>query len=246
MDTVHYGSGAAEIESLPLFRTRSVDGYIFDAHKTVSDVQALANRLSLPHVFVNSPHPMPHNAVMPDDVDTAQQATDYLIQRGHRRIGYFPSDTTHTHSSQQGRMKGYLQALIKAGLSPVPTWDVPLVKTSERLEPVDYMSRLKQYVSDHHCTAVVAYHAFGAACILSACYTLGIAVPTQLSIIACDYDPIVDYTPVKLTSMHLDRAKMGMLAVEMLLEQIEKPVGRIPTAMVKGQLRECNSVVDLR
>lgn len=243
MDTVHYKSDASEIESLPLFRTRGVDGFIFDVHQTVGDVQAMANRLSIPHVFVNPPHPMPHNAVMPDDVDTAQQATDYLIQRGHRRIGYFPSDVTHTHSSQQNRMKGYLQAMIQAGLSPVPMWDVPLVKATERLEPEDYAPRLQQYVTQHGCTAIVTYHALAAACALSACYVLGIQVPTKLSIIACDYDPILDYTPVKLASMHLDRSKMGTLAVEMLLHQIEGHAARVPVALIKGKLRECSSVV---
>lgn len=245
MDTVHYGSSTADIEALPLFRTRGVDGFIFDVHKTVGNVQLMANRLSVPHVFVNAPHSMPHNAVMPDDVNTAQQATEYLIQRGHRRIGYFPSDVTHSHSSQQNRMKGYLQAMIKAGLQPVPMWDAPLVKKTDRLEPEDYVPRLRQYVDEHGCTAAVTFHAFGAACILSACYQLGYKIPTQLSIIACDYDPILDYTPVKLTSMHLDRAKMGMRAVEMLLRQIEHKVELAPVLMIQGELRESHSVLTL-
>lgn len=140
-------------------------------------------------------------------------------------------------------MKGYLQAIVKAGLQPIPMWDVPLVKSSQRLEPEDYIPRLRSYMTDQGCTAVVTYHAFGAASVLSACYTLGIRVPHDLSIIACDYDPILEYLPVKMTSMHLDRIEMGKLAVDMLLQQIDGDAPSVPTILLKGKLQEFSSVV---
>lgn len=242
MGTVSRGGDAAEIEQLPLFRERSVDGFIFDVHATVGDVQSMANRLAMPHVFVNPPYLMPSNTVMPDDVDDAQQTTEYLIRHGHRCIGYFPSVTTQTHSSQANRMKGYLQAIVKAGLSPLPMWDVPMIKAGERLEPEEYIPRLKMYREQHGCTAVVTYHAMAAACVLSACYMLGIRVPRDLSIIACDDDPMLSYTPVKLSSIHLDRVKMGRQAVRMVLRQIKDSVISVPTLLVNGELRERASV----
>ncbi|MCC6423942.1 MAG: LacI family DNA-binding transcriptional regulator [Phycisphaerales bacterium] len=243
MDTVHRGDEASSIEKLPLFRSRSVDGYIFDTHQAAGDLQGMANHLSLPYVFVNSRYTLPINTIMPDDVDAAKQATEHLIRHGHKRIGYFPSAYTQVHSSQENRMKGYLQAILTAGLQPVPMWDVPLDKKGKWLTVDDYLPRLKTYLDEFKCTAVVTYHAFAAACVFSGCYQLGIRVPQDLSIIASDYDPILEYLPVRITSIQLDRIEIGKLAVEMLIQQIDNPEdNQITTVLVDGSLKKFDSV----
>lgn len=244
MDTVHRGDDASGIERLPLFQARSVDGFIFDTHQAAGDLQGMANHLSLPYVFVNSRYTLPYNTIMPDDVDAARQATEYLIKQGHKRIGYFPSAVTQVHSSQENRMKGYLQAVVNAGLQPVPLWDVPLEKAGKWLTVEDYIPRLKRFLDDYKCTAVVTYHAFAAACVFGGCYQLGVRVPRDLSIIACDYDPILEYLPVRVTSVHLDRTEIGQLAVEMLLQQIDNPEDsrNVPTILVEGSLKTFDSV----
>lgn len=244
MDTVHRGDDASSIERLPLFRARSVDGFIFDTHQAAGDLQGMANHLSLPYVFVNSRYTMPFNTIMPDDVDAARQATEHLIGHGHKRIGYFPSAVTQLHSSQENRMKGYLQAIVNAGLQPVPMWDVPLQKKGKWLTVDDYLPRLKTYLYDYKCTAIVTYHAYAAASVFGGCYQFGVRVPHDLSIIACDYDPILEYLPVRITSVHLDRAEIGKLAVEMLLQQVDNPEDstNVPTILVEGSLKKFDSV----
>lgn len=243
MDTVHWGDRAETIEQLPLFRARSVDGFIFDTHQATGDIQAMANHLGLPYVFVNSLNIRAFNTIMPDDVDAARQATEHLIQHGHRRIGYFPSASTQMHSSQENRMKGYLHAMVNAGLQPVPMWDLPLEKHGQWLRPDDFAPRLRSYMQDHHCTAAVTYNGPGAAAVFGACYRLGIRVPDQLSIIACDYDPALEQLPVRITSIHLDRTEMGQMAVEMLLKQISSRTVNVPTVFVKGTLRAMDSII---
>lgn len=245
ISSVLKGSNIDSIEALPLFLSHSVDGFILDLHAATGDVQAMADRLVTPYVMVNPPRPMTNNAIIPNDIDAAEQATNYLIQRGHRKIGYIPSTEISRLSSQSDRMQGYQRSMTSAGLTPIPLWDVPMTKTQTRMTPEDYIPRLQDYLKNHGCTAVVTYHAPAAARVLSACYLMGVRVPQELSIVACDYDPILEYTPVTLTSLHLDRNAMGELAVRQVLQQINQSVSTIPSVIVKGQLQERNSVATL-
>ncbi|MCC7349813.1 MAG: LacI family DNA-binding transcriptional regulator [Phycisphaerales bacterium] len=243
MDIVNWGDKAEVIEKLPLFSSRSVDGFVFDIHKATGDIQAMINHLSLPYVLVNSHVTRAYNTIMPDDVDAARQATEHLIQHGHRRIGYFPSTSAQTHSSQENRMKGYLHAMVNAGLQPIPMWDAPLEKHGQWLVSDDFVRRVKTYIEDHQCTAAVTYNGTGAAGVFGACYKLGYRVPTDLSIIACDFEPVLEHLPVRITSIHLDRVVMGQMAVEMLLKQIQSRVAHVPTVLVQGTLREMDSIL---
>ncbi|MNI02527.1 HTH-type transcriptional repressor CytR [compost metagenome] len=55
---------------------------------------------------------------------------------------------------------------------------------------------------------------------LAACHEVGISVPGQLAIARCEQILMSDNTSPKLTCLHYPRAEAGILAVQMLLEQI--------------------------
>ena len=71
---------------------------------------------------------------------------------------------------------------------------------------------------------------------------LGVRVPDDLSIISCDYDAVLRYAVVPITSLHLDRVEMGDAAVNMLLERIENDWTDAPSIAVKAKLVELESV----
>lgn len=239
MDMVHVRAEAHEIESLPLFQTVSIDGLILDVCNVRGNVGEVADELRLPVVFVNAPEPRSFNTVMPDDTAVARSATDYLIQRGHRRIGYIPSAGVNKHSSQPRRMNGYVQAMLKAQLQPLPLWDVPTL--GDGYQNADYIERLRHYQSQG-CTGIVVYNAPAAAYVLRACVQLGVSVPKDMSIISCDFDPMVKYAVVPITCFKLDRVKMGTLAVEMLGRRIENHSLNVPSIFLTGELKELESV----
>jgi DNA-binding LacI/PurR family transcriptional regulator len=239
MDMVRVRSEAHAIEALPLFQSVSIDGLILDVCQARGNISEVADDLRLPLVFVNAPEPRSYNTVMPDDVAVARSATDYLIQRGHRSIAYIPGAGVNVHSSQALRMNGYSQALLKSRLHPVPGWDVPTF--GDGYQPADYVDRLREY-QRQGCTGVVTYNAPAAACLLRACVQLGVSVPHDLSIISCDYDPMVHFAVVPITCYKLDREKMGTMGVEMLLQRIEHESHNVPSVFLTGELREAESV----
>lgn len=239
MDMVHVRCDAHEIESLPLLRSVGIDGLILDVCNVRGNVGEVANRLQIPVIFVNAPEPRAFNTVMPNDTAVAQSAADYLLQRGHRKIGYIPGAAVNKHSSQTLRMNGYSQALAKAQLHSIPMWDVPMVGNGYQMD--DYIDRLRTYRS-LGCTGIVTYNAPTAAYLLRACVHLKVRVPEDVSIISCDYDPMAAFAVVPTTCYRLNRVEMGRMAVEMLFRRIENDSQNVPSVFLTGELKEMESV----
>ncbi len=218
MSTVRWHAPVSEIEGLPLLKTVSIDGLILDIAQIRGDLDLLVARLGLPHVFINPPSYRAFNTIMPDDPAAARLATQRLIDRGHRKIGFISAPGSTKHSSMADRMKGYAETMIKADLKPLPSWDVPLESVDNPVR--DYLDRTKLFREEHGCTAIVAYNAIEAARVIYACYQLGLKVPEDIHLVACDYDPVALVPPARITCFHFDRTRMAKMAVAMLEERI--------------------------
>jgi len=242
MSVIDLRQQAESLKSLPLLRSLSTDGLILDIHSILGDIDAVVSHLRVPYVFVNAPGHRPCNTVMPDDLLVARQATQYLIDRGHRSISYFPCCELQQHSSQPMRMQGYAQAMMAAGLPSGPMWDIPSTSDGCRLE--DYIERVNLYRKEK-VTGVVSYNAPTSAYLLRACIRLGVRIPEDLSIISCDYDRILPYAVVPITGYQLDRIEMGEIAVNMLLRRIEHDGADEPSVVTPAKLVEMESVRSL-
>jgi LacI family transcriptional regulator len=209
------------------------------------------DEIGLPCVIVNPPNPVSFNAVLPDDVTVANQVTAHLIENGHKKIGYVPRLASCTHGSQFDRMKGFSQAVNQNSLELIPGWDIPLGRgegevgiEDEHYLP-DIKARLEFYLEKNNCTAVVAYDARIAARILVAAYEMGLKVPNDFSIIACDYESSLKRHICKVTAFKIDRSEIARCAVEMMMQMVEKGVDRINSIYVKGKFVQGDSVVAL-
>jgi DNA-binding LacI/PurR family transcriptional regulator len=236
MGMVSWRSTAEEVENLPMLRTLSVDGLIVDTAQIRGDIDAVLARIGVPYVFVNPSGSRPYNAIMPDDLASGRQATDYMIERGHKRIAFMPCGKEVHHSSGQDRMNGYARAMSRAGLSPIPGWD-ELIRDVYAAED-EYAQRLKSYREEHDCTAVVCHTSAEAVRSLMGCYRFGIRVPEDVALVSCDIEPSMATSPISQPGIHLDRYEMGRMAVDMLHERIENPRADLPTVYYKGKLIE--------
>ncbi len=250
--TVPSGGKTSSVLELPLLDRKCLDGVILDIHQLQGDYEKLVKDIGLPCVLVNPPNPVAYNAVLPDDFSVAYQATDYLIQIGHRNIGYMPRLASFTHGSQFDRMKGYSHAMTQNTFDCIPTWDTPLGRGADEhgIEDEYYisncMSRIEYYLEKCNCTAVVAYDAKIAARTLVAAYKLGLKVPDDFSLIACDYDSSLKTHICNVTAFKLDRSEIARCAVEMILQLVEDGIKKVNTVYVKGKFIEGDSVVALK
>lgn len=222
-----------------------LDGLIIEPTKSslVNTNRGLYEQIArkLPCIFVNCYYPglnLPY--VMPDNTESVRLITNYLIERGHRRIaGIFKVD------DEQGnlRFSGYAQALQENGLSvddSLLTW--------YQTEDFDYIfegrsgKRILGYLQT--CTAVVCYNDQIAVKLIRFLQENGLHVPDDLSVAGFD-DAHSTWTQMPLTTMAHPKERVGYMAAQNLLKLIEDP-SMDATHVFPPELVERNSIRDLR
>ena len=252
MAAVAWDTELSEVIKLPIFDRVCLDGVILDLHKVRGEFSSFLRDLGLPYVVINPSYHISCNAIMPNDFEVARQATEYLMDYGHKKIAYMPKLSSFTHGSQFDRMKGYANALNQKGLTCIPLWNMPLTasfaageKVEEKAYRVAVKERLNYYINEMGCTGIVAYDMRMAARIICESMNLGLSIPKDFSLISCDYDVSTKVHLVEVTAFKLDRREMAKAAVDMLFRKITDKVGDVNTVYINGQLVEGDSVVAL-
>ncbi|GHA91261.1 LacI family transcriptional regulator [Algimonas arctica] len=149
-----------------------------------------------------------------DDVKAATEMVTYLIEQGHRDIGFIIGHPDHIASSK--RQDGFEAAMRTAGLtldeSRIIQGDFKFrsgVKAAETL--------LKD--SANRPTAIFASNDDMAAGVVSVAGRLGIDVPSELSVCGFDNTAIAQIIWPKLTTVAQPILQMGRKAAEVLLDR---------------------------
>lgn len=187
----------------------------------------LINDHHLPAVWVNTL--LDHDCVLLDDEPGSYQATQALLESGHRRIAFV--DYTHgpekidPHYSAAARLAGYEKAMRHAGLTPHNILPTALLMTP-REERVN-ISRHWLSLPDRP-TAVVTYGYEEVMPIMHAAMSLGLDVPRDLSLVTFGQSSMATLGPF-IATMQLPTEEMGRRAVSMLLEKVAQPQELIPS-----------------
>lgn len=110
-------SSDKEARYVRLLRQRQMDGLLIApvGDESTSALQELP-RQRMPFVFIDRrPEGVEADAVLSDNIAGAYQATHYLIEQGHRRIGLILGIEGATTTKE--RLRGYSQALEEAGIA---------------------------------------------------------------------------------------------------------------------------------
>lgn len=166
----------------------------------------------VPVVLVDAAHPaLPH--VIVDDVDGGYIATRYLLDLGHRRIGFVggPVPNPFGFTSSPRRQTGYRNALDEAGL------DLPLdyVREGPFGRHVAHWLTNELLRLPEPPTAIFAASDTQALGVLEAADRAGLAVPGGLSVIGFDDIEVASY--VGLTTVRQPLAESGKRGAELLL-----------------------------
>lgn len=166
------------------------------------------------------------------DQEGARMATDYLIQKGHRRI-VFAGPRIIPGGVVEQRLLGYRAALEAAGLP----FDPALVLACPF--DMDTMISLgRELAGNHEITAIFATADLLAAGIMSGLQQSGRMVPRDISIVGFDDIDWCRMTMPMLTTVHQDAEEKGRLAAEYMLRLLEgeKPETRnlvLPVRLVE-------------
>ena len=207
----------------------------------VTDGRAFLDRLGeRPAVFINGYlRGANYDRICVDNRAGAYDATAYLLEQGHTRIG-FVGGGREVHPSINERREGYLKALEEAG-ETAPYSD--LCADSFILTP-DYaaVAARKLLVAHPEITALVGASDNVAMGIYKAAKSLGFRIPQDLSVVGFDNIHGVEHLTPPLTTMNIDKAYLGAAAVRHLYDAPSRPQRPNLTTLVRPELLVRQSV----
>lgn len=174
---------------------------------------------TMPSIIINGNTPVyGNNFVSYDEASGAREAFDHLLDLGHEKISFIRGDRSLSYDIKEGVYKEFLRS---NGLDYENIVYVEMGNSSEVIE--NTAERCKELLGSHHMgTAIFACNDLMAVGLLSACNSLGIAVPGDLSIIGFDNTLLSSITHPKLTSVDLNMKKTARIASVELANMIKE------------------------
>jgi DNA-binding LacI/PurR family transcriptional regulator len=216
---------ASVLSSLGFLLDQAVEALVVIApHIRVLDaVREL--ELSLPIVTLQSTELGSGTGISIDHLEGAQLAMAHLLELGHRRIQHVAGPLEFFEAA--ARRHGYEAALVEAGLEPLPLfagdWSAGSgYRAAAAISP--------------DATAVFCGNDQMALGLIHGLADRGLRVPQDVSVVGFDDVPEAEHYLPPLTTVSQDFARIGELAVEVLLAQIsgaeKTPVPTIEPVLV--------------
>ncbi len=240
---ITYNKVEKETSILNSLINKKVDGIIVEGTKSAipnpnKEIYAQFKK-NIPCVFINGNYPdLDIPLCSMNDVEGGHMAANYLIERGHKKIGaVFKSDDIPGHR----RYEGFMRAMHKHSI--VIDEKNILWYTTEDLE---YLFKgdadsilLKRFEG---CTAIVCYNDQMALNVIRFLERNNIKPFDDVSIIGFDNSTLSKF--LDLTSIDHMKYDLGALAAEALIKQIK--TGEKTGAKIKTEIIERASVKDIR
>lgn len=190
-----------------------------------------------PMVLVNATDPSEvADSITPDEQQIAATATAHLIEHGHRLIGF--ATTTDDTPASRGRERGWHAALESIGVDPQQ-----LIHRAASDAVGGHECALALLTRRPRPTAVFCFNDQIAMGVYQAAASLGLAVPTDVSVVGVDDLAIVAAAlDPPLTTVALPHAEMGRWAMRRLIERIDGDRSRRQARQMVCQLIERESV----
>ena len=204
-----------------ILEKNNIDGLIVEATKS-----ALPNpnlmfyeeimKRNIPVVFFNSYYPsLPAPHVALNDKLMGKKVTQYLIQKGHKKIAaIFKADDGQGHLRYAGYVEAMLEADLKLNDINIIWLDTEYVR--------DLKDEKKQILTRiEGCTAVFCYNDEIAFLLEEICQREGIRIPEELSIIGIDNSELSELSEIPFTSISHPMEKLGTKVAKNLIEVIK-------------------------
>lgn len=215
------GEHASERRAVELAQAKGVDGLIItpvlDQTADLSHLFELKRR-NLPFVLLEEVLGLQASLVDVDNQGASRKAVEFLIGQGHARLAHFAGPPYSMHS--QERIDGVRRA---CSASHIIFGDDGVVRAGAHAE--DGYRAGMEYFRDRPAaerpTAVTCYNDLVALGLCRALAELGISVPGDVSVVGFDDIHILEFLPLRLTSVRVPKFHMGQLAAQMLIRHIE-------------------------
>ncbi|GAA3515227.1 substrate-binding domain-containing protein [Aquimarina addita] len=240
--TVIFGSSdemaSKSSDLITFFVNRQVDGFIIaPAEDSLEQIKALQKQ-NIPFVLIDRYFPeIDTNYVATDNFMATFKATNKLIESGNSEIGLIAYNSELYH--MQERINGYCKAIEEAGCSP----------KKSNIKKIDFSSLKEQInkkvdelvLSDNPVSAILFATNTLALYGLKRIDALKLKVPDDVSVIVFDAAEAFDFYYCPLTYIKQPLFEIGTNAVDILVDQIDKPNKKLSQVCIKSTLVENES-----
>jgi DNA-binding LacI/PurR family transcriptional regulator len=203
-----------EIRAVEMLQSRRADGVIITSSRVGALYQERLDKLRVPVVLINSLVKYRGQQTFSIGVDNhhgGYLATNHLIEKGHRRIGYVASPAER--SDNEERLNGYRLALAEAGMDSDPALVVQGTgRPSGGQRALPMLMELEKPP-----TAVFCYNDMTAIGLIGAARDAGLSLPRDLAVVGFDDIVFAQFAHPPLTTIAQPIAGLGQGAMEMLL-----------------------------
>lgn len=222
-----------ESEFLSVFQEIGSAVVLLGTEMTTKDLKQIQNT-SVPILLLDYwDDELDYNAVLINNYDAGRKATEYLINYGHKQIGYIRGD--FRINAFGDRELGYYMAMKNNNLE-VEDENIVTLKTTMDGAYRDMLKYLEK--SPKLPTAFFADNDMIAIGAMKALQEHNIKIPEDISIIGIDDLPFCEITSPRITSLRVPKQEMGLIAAKRMFEIIEHK----DDAILKIQI--CTTIIE--
>lgn len=228
------GKAREEADAIDMLQHGRADGLIMtiNSEQDVRTLRRLAE-LRVPSVLLDRDISLEVDAVLTDHALGMTQATEHLIELGHRRIALITGGPDIRPGRE--RIRGFREAFRRRRM------DFPedLMQAQNLSSDFGFRAASTLLQRPDRPTAMIAAGNRILVGVLRAIQQHNVSVPREMSIIACDQTDLARLYPGPITLIDRDIEEIGRTAAQLLLERLEgseKPAQRIsfPTRLILG------------
>jgi len=231
-----------DLKEVPqIIKQNKVDGLILAGADIPVELIKKIEEINFPTVLVdNYIDSNKIDYVVSDNYHGALTAVKYLIDKGHREIGFVGGPLNHLSFLE--RFRAYKMELLEHKI-PINENYVKI----EKHEP-GYMGikAARELLKGKLPTAIFAANDEIALNIMKTFQNEGIKIPEDVSLIGFDNIDITRYTSPALTTIDINKETMGQEATKKLFDRIENPEKLATKSVIPTELIERNSVQELK
>ena len=219
--TVIFGSSDENnskfIKVLDFLSTRQVDGFIVASPEESRETVLGIKESNVPLVLIDRYFSdIVVNTVMVDNFKASFEATNHLLNKGHKRIGAIVYESTLLH--YQDRCSGYLEAMKQTGIVDKAQF---LTKVNHQTMQIEIEAAVRKLIFEDQVTAIYFATNTIATEGLKQIKNFGKKIQEEIDVVAFDENLIFQFLDVHIPFISQPIKKMGQEAVRILIDQIE-------------------------
>ncbi|HEX4202901.1 MAG TPA: LacI family DNA-binding transcriptional regulator [Ktedonobacteraceae bacterium] len=210
---------------------------------TIATIQATKTPIvQIDNYITNLPQPV--DTILPDNIQGANIAMNYLFSEGHRRIAFIGGPATSEAQlngsiySVQQRWMCYCMAFLNRGLAI----DYNNVESGNLTLEGGYQACQRLLAHKAKFSAIFCVDDITAIGAMKALREAGYAIPTDISIIGFDGIDLGRHVTPALTTISVDTQALGSIALKTLLERANDQHAPYVTTLIGAKLLKRESV----